>query len=177
MKIRVASREDVKDLVALSRETFTETFGEGYPLRDLATFLDSTYTVENYTTLVERPDTRVWVAIDAGRASGYVVAGPCSLPHDEVEDGDGEIKRLYVRSSYQGGGRGSALFEKALSWLEESGPRTLWLGVWSENYGAQQLYERYGFTHVGSYSFIVGQTRDHEYIYRKSPSPLALEQG
>ena len=37
----------------------------------------------------------------------------------------------------------------ALGWLERDGPRTLWIGVWSENYGAQRFYARHGFEIVG----------------------------
>jgi RimJ/RimL family protein N-acetyltransferase len=43
----------------------------------------------------------------------------------------------------------------------------LWIGVWSENHAAQRLYARKGFTRVGEYLFRVGQTRDHEFIFRR----------
>jgi len=89
------------------------------------------------------------------------------LPHPDVAPGDGELKRLYVRADAQGGGTGAQLFEQALAWLERDGPRTLWISVWSENYGAQRFYARYGFAHAGEYAFIVGQQRDREFIYRR----------
>ena len=55
----------------------------------------------------------------------------------------------------------------ALAWLERKGPRRVWLGVWSKNHGAQRLYERLGFEKVGEYEFLVGKTRDHEFIMRR----------
>lgn len=165
--IRRAVRGDEDELVSLSIATFTETFGSGYPPEDLAFFLEETYTPQAYARLIDGPETAIWIGEEDGLAIGYVLAGPCSLPHEDVGGGDGEIKRLYVSSEYQGGGRGTALFETAMSWLLEDGPRTLWLGVWSENHGAQQLYRRYGFDKVGDYNFIVGSTKDHEYIFRR----------
>ena len=54
-----------------------------------------------------------------------------------------------------------------LAWLERDGQRQLWIGVWSENHGAQRLYARHGFAQVGTYEFVVGQTRDHEFILRR----------
>jgi len=39
--------------------------------------------------------------------------------------------------------------------------------VWSENHGAQRLYARHGFEHVGDYDFVVGNIRDHEFILRR----------
>ena len=54
------------------------------------------------------------------------------------------------------------------------GPRTLWIGVWSENYGAQRLYARHGFEIVGEYSFMVGDHADRELITRR-PARLPVE--
>ena len=102
-----------------------------------------------------------------GRAIGYAVAGPAGLPHPDVAQGDGELKRLYVRAGEQNGGLGSRLFAQAMAWLERDGPRTLWIGVWSENHGAQRFYARHGFARVGRYEFPVGRVRDLEFILRR----------
>jgi ribosomal protein S18 acetylase RimI-like enzyme len=39
--------------------------------------------------------------------------------------------------------------------------------VWSENFGAQRFYGRYGFEKVGEYGFRVGNTVDHEFILKR----------
>ena len=57
--------------------------------------------------------------------------------------------------------------------LERDGPRTLWIGVWSENLGAQRFYGRYGFEKVGEYLFPVGNTNDHEFILRRLKTAAA----
>ena len=98
---------------------------------------------------------------------GYVTACPAHLPHPDVSPDDGEIQRLYILQGHQGGGRGTALLTTALEWLERDGPRTLWIGVWSENYGAQRFYARHGFEIVGDYSFMVGDHADYELITRR----------
>ena len=103
---------------------------------------------------------------------GYVTACPAHLPHPDVAPGDGEIQRLYILQGHQGSGRGTLLLKTALEWLERDGPRTLWIGVWSENYGAQRFYERHGFEIVGDYSFMVGNHADHELITRRLPQAL-----
>jgi ribosomal protein S18 acetylase RimI-like enzyme len=41
-------------------------------------------------------------------------------------------------------------------------PADVWLGVWSENFGAQRIYNRFGFEHVSHYEFKVGSSTDHE---------------
>ena len=104
-----------------------------------------------------------------GRIVGYAHAGPCALPHPEVTPACGELKRLYVRSGRQRGGLGSAMLHKALAWLSAPG-RKLWVGVFFENDGAMRLYERNGFRKVGEYEFVVGGTRDREFILCKKTS-------
>ena len=102
---------------------------------------------------------------------GYVTACPAHLPHPDVAPGDGEIQRLYILRGHQGGGRGTLLLRTGLEWLEREGPRTLWIGVWSENYGAQRFYARHGFEIVGEYSFMVGDHADREFITRRPARP------
>lgn len=167
--IRPARPEDAANLAVLSAETFSETFTY-YPPEDLATYLAEAYTEAGYARDIASPDYGIWVAEQGGNLIGYVVASSAHLPHPELKSTDGEIRRLYVRSEHQGQGLGSQLLEKALQWLLKDKPqRTLWLGVWSENYGAQRLYSRYGFKRVGDYYFEVGSTRDFEFIFRRDP--------
>ena len=92
---------------------------------------------------------------------------PAGLPHADVAAGDGEIKRLYLRRGFQGEGLGARLCDVIMEWLLHDGPRTLWVGVWSENFGAQRFYARYGFAHAGEYAFPVGRVRDREFILRR----------
>jgi GNAT superfamily N-acetyltransferase len=163
--LRVATPADADILADLGTHTFTQTFGHLYPPKDLATFL-VTHAAPAYAAYASDPLYRLWLAEQDGAAIGYALAGPCELPHDEVTPDCGELKRIYVDRSAQGAGAGSLLLKAALDWLQTPG-RTLWIGVWSENYGAQRLYGRYGFEKVGTYDFPVGESRDHEFILRR----------
>ncbi len=69
--------------------------------------------------------------------------------------------------AWQGGGRGTRLLALALDWLEARWTGDLWIGVWSRNLGAQRLYAKMGFEHVGGYQFKVGRSRDDEFILRR----------
>lgn len=167
--IRRATVDDAPVLADLARRTFVETFGHLYPPEDLNAFLDDAYDLGKQRIILAHPDYAVWLLEEAGVAIGHAAAGPCGLPHPDVQPGDGELKRLYVLKSHQSGGWGGRLFQTVLDWLERDGPRPLWIGVWSENHGAQRFYARAGFKHVGDYEFPVGRVRDHEYILRRLP--------
>jgi len=166
ISVRRATGADAERLARLGAETFTETFGHLYPPSDLAIFLSDHHTPEEYGAWIADPAFAVWIAEQDGRAVGYAVAGSCHLPHPEVTPDCGELRRLYVRKETQGSGLGGRLLAQALNWLEQPG-RRLWLGVWSENHGAQRLYARHGFSEVGEYGFMVGRTRDRDLVFAR----------
>jgi len=170
--IRRATVEDASTLSTLAERTFTETFGHLYPPADLQHFLREAYAVERQRVILAHADYAVWLLERDGVAIGHAAAGPCGLPHPDVRAGDGELKRLYLVKAEQRCGWGSRLLENALDWLERDRSRTLWLGVWSENFGAQRFYARYGFTKVGEYLFPVGATNDLEFIMRRVPTGM-----
>ena len=200
--IRRATPADAEALSHLSCTCFTQTFGHLYTPSDLDAFLDEAYSPTVLRAELEDPERATWLLFDepvneagaplsstdhpgtpepgdeapASSVSqapiGYVTACPAHLPHPDVAPGDGEVQRLYILQGHQGGGRGTLLLNTALDWLERDGPRTLWIGVWSENYGAQRFYARHGFEIVGDYSFMVGNHADHELITRRLPRAL-----
>lgn len=165
--IRRATPADAEALSRIGAQTFTETFGHLYPPQDLADFLVYAYGLARTRMDLADPAKAAWLVEADGAVVGYALAGPCDLPHDEVTPTCGELKRLYVLKRLQGDGTGSRLMAAVLAWLEQDGPRRLWIGVWSENFGAQRLYQRMGFDKVGEYEFAVGQTRDREFILRR----------
>jgi len=167
--IRLATPADVPALARLAETTFVQAFVEGhaiaYPPDDLAAFLTASYAPEKVAGWIADPRGHVIVAEDAqGALIGYAQSGDNELPYGDAKPGDGELKRLYVRREHQGDGVGRALLERSLAWL---GDRMILIGVWSENYGAQRLYARYGFEKVGEYHFMVGLFADAEFILRR----------
>lgn len=179
--IRRAVPEDAPALADLGRETFIETFIEGfaipYPAEDLAAYIARVYAPGAYAARIADPAQAVWLAGPAECPLAYAVAGPCGLPHSEAHPSDGELKLLYVRREAQGAGFGPVLLEAALTWLEREGPRPLWIGVWSGNTRAQKLYARRGFAKAGEYDFPVGRWIDREWILHRPARELAVDDG
>lgn len=165
--IRRATSADAEQLSALAIATYTETFGDSYPPQDLQDFLAMHYAVAPQQRELDDPLSAAWLLFDGGQPAGYLAAGPNGLPHLQAQHGDIELKRLYVRASHQGRGHGARLMEAFLAWLDQPRRRTLWVGVWSENAGAQRFYARYGCVQVGTYEFEVGDSRDLEFILRR----------
>jgi ribosomal protein S18 acetylase RimI-like enzyme len=165
--LRTARAQDAAVLTDLGRKTFVATFGRLYPPEDLAAFLAEAHTPEKYAAWAVDPAYGLFIAeAPDGRAIGYALVGPNTLPHPDARPGDGELKRIYVIEEAQGTGAGSKLMHASLEFLDRLG-RPLWIGVWSGNHRAQQLYVRHGFAKAGEYEFPVGKTRDREFILRR----------
>jgi diamine N-acetyltransferase len=168
MTVRRATAADAAELARLSEVTFTETFGHLYPPEDLAEYVTRVCTPRAYLELIEDPRAGVWLAgPEHGPAAGYVVAANCKLPVENLEPQAGEIRQLYILSSQQNAKLGSKLLDAALDWLVAQKRTPIYIGVWSENHGAQRFYGRYGFVKVGEYGFPVGKTVDHEFILKR----------
>ena len=130
LRIRRATSADAGMLAGISRDTFVETFGHLYAPEDLAWHLDFSYDPEKYRDALDEQGAVAWMLEDeADAVQGYAFAGPCGLPHGDVQPGDLELKRLYLRRSLQNGGWGARLFAEAEDWMRRNGPAAIWIGV------------------------------------------------
>jgi ribosomal protein S18 acetylase RimI-like enzyme len=166
--IQRATLSDASALAVLGAATFTETFGHLYPPEDLQTFLVGTHSVDAWARVLADSQRGVWIAtLDGARPVAFIAVGPCKLPVENLEPAAGEIQQLYVLARHHNLRLGSQLMDRALEWLEAQGRTPVYIGVWSENFGAQRFYGRYRFEKVGEYEFRVGGTVDHEFILKR----------
>jgi diamine N-acetyltransferase len=165
---RRATPTDAQSLAALGAATFTETFGHLYPADDLHAFLTRSHSLDAWTRTLTDPEHAVWLAALADATPiGFIAAGACKLPVANREPTAGEIHQLYVLAGYHNLRLGSRLMDRGLEWLAARGRTPLYIGVWSQNLGAQRFYGRYGFNKVGEYGFPVGKTVDREFILKR----------
>ena len=165
-RVRRATDKDAAELAHLGEVTFMETFGHLYPAEDAVAYVASAFTEK--TCLEKLADARLsyWLVHGDGMPVGFALAGYCKLPVPNLEPTAGELRQLYVQSAYQKQRLGTLLFDAAIDWLEAH-YAPLYIGVWSENYGAQRFYARHGFVKVGEYGFPVGRTVDREFILKR----------
>ena len=168
LAVRRATDKDAAELAHLGEATFTETWAHLYPPADSAAYVASAFTEK--VCLAKLADSRMayWLLNAEGEpAVGFALAGYYKLPVPNLEPSAGELRQLYVRAAYQKQRLGTLLFNAAVEWLEAH-YSPLYVGVWSENHGAQRFYGRHGFVKVGEYGFPVGKTVDREFIFKRS---------
>lgn len=168
MILRPASLDDLADLVALSRRTFSESFGHLYAAEDLAAFLDENRAPDTLAAGIADPEVSITLAEEDGALLGYSTVY-FGKRFDERADPQPSapciLSQLYCLPQAIGRGIGAALIERALAEARARGCDAMQLSVWSENFGAQRFYARYGFQKVADIDFWVGRHRDDEFLY------------
>lgn len=168
MHLRPANSADIPALLALSRASFTDAFGHLYNPDDLAEFLDTHRTRGKLTADIESSVIEVTVAEEDGALLGYSIVhlaeGFAQRPPPGPEH-PATLSQLYCARETGGRGIGTQLLENALQVARANGCDAVQLSVYSENFGAQRLYQRYGFRKVADIDFWVGNHRDDEFLY------------
>lgn len=169
MILRPVSLEDVPALATLGRESFAAAFGHLYSEKDLNGFLEMVYSEKSVREEVEGPECIHQVADDGERMLGYVkLRAPSWYAEDSPTDGISNpiaLGQLYTQPDATGQGIGAALMEWAIAEARERGHDAIQLSVWSQNFGGQRFYQRYGFAKVADIDFYVGEQRDEEFLY------------
>jgi ribosomal protein S18 acetylase RimI-like enzyme len=166
--LRSATLADAPALAQLGRDSFVAAFGHLYRPEDLAAFLAEYRTAEKFREHLADPPTLIQVAEEDGRLAAYclIVRGE---PFDERPEPRPErpvfLSQLYCAPGMAGRGLGAALIEWAIGEARAWHADAVQLSVFSENFGAQRFYQRYGFAKVADIDFWVGNHRDAEFLY------------
>lgn len=166
MILRPAFLEDIPALAELGRISFCEKFAHLYSDEDLDSFLQQVYSIEGVTGDFHEPNFVYRLAEDESGLTGYckiaIVSGYAEYSDAKRPMG---LYQLYTAPDRTGEGIGAALTDWALAQARERGADAIQLSVYSENYGAQRFYERYGFAKIADIGFWVGKQRDAEFLY------------
>ena len=167
MILRPASLDDLDALVELSRRTFTDSFGHLYAAQDLAAFLDENRAPDTLAAGIADPAVSITLAEDGEALLGYSTVyfgeGFDERP-DPQPSAPCVLSQLYCLPQATGRGIGAAMIERALAEARARRCDAMQLSVWSENFGAQRFYARYGFQKVADIDFWVGRHRDDEFL-------------
>ena len=133
--IRTPTAADAATLGVVGRQTFIDTFVDGfgipYPADDLAAFLDASFSPEGTAAKLAEPGAAWWVAERNGELLAFANAGPNTLPHPDARPSHAELRRLYVSKGAQGLGLGTQLLALSLDWMQAHSDGPIWIGVWS----------------------------------------------
>ena len=170
VKIEQVSEKDLPDLIAISRETFADTFGKDNSPEDMAKFLDESYNEDKLGAEIATPGSFFYFLKVDGEVAGYLKLDVDDAQNEDVDPNGLEVERIYLRKSFQHRGLGKKLFEFAEEKGRERGKSVLWLGVWEHNENAKTVYASRGLTRFSEHVFVLGDDRQTDFLLKK---PLA----
>lgn len=135
-----SSPQDLAQLEAIMRETFTDTFASEQSAEDLNAFLDKNYNQPVLKRELADQDSETFFYKVDGQPAAYLKVNWNVAQTEKQFENALEIQRIYVR---------------------------IWLGVYEHNLNAQGFYQHYGFKRVGQHTFTVGTDRQTDFLLAK----------
>ena len=168
-RIRMAAPADVAALALVGGASFLETFHDSIPGADMLAHVRHRHADAVYAAWLAAPDADCWLAeAPMGAPLGYAVLTTPDLPDDILEDGDLELRRIYVLSVAHGTGTGARLMQAAIDSATARGAGRLLLGVYDANVRAIGFYRRMGFAEIGTRTFTVGTQRFDDLVFARA---------
>ncbi|MBD5430692.1 GNAT family N-acetyltransferase [Lactobacillus sp.] len=166
--IKKVDTEDVKELQKISRLTFKETFGADNSTENMTEFLDKTYAEEKLLNEIKNPNSHFFFLLVDDKVVGYLKVNEADAQSEDVAENALEIERIYLTHEYQHRGLGLVLIKLAEKIARENNKDNMWLGVWENNFNAQNFYNKDGFKRVSQHTFVVGNDPQTDYILVKT---------
>ncbi|TLM82221.1 GNAT family N-acetyltransferase [Pseudarthrobacter sp. NamE2] len=171
--IRKATADDAGALAALAAVTFPLACPPSSSPQDIADHLANTLSERHFQRYLADPDVTILVLDSGGRLNGYSL-----LVNREASDPDVaavltllpsvELSKCYVHPEYHGLGAAAELMHASLQAAAAAGGAGFWLGVNSQNARAIRFYEKSGFRKVGTKTFQLGSTVEHDFVLERA---------
>ncbi|KNH16098.1 acetyltransferase [Arthrobacter sp. ZBG10] len=174
--LRQATADDAGALAELAAVTFPLACPPSSSAVDIAAHLAATLSEACFDDYLADPDITITVIDSEGALDGYslLVARPATDPdvaaaltlHPSVE-----LSKCYVHPAQHGLGAAAELMRATLAAAAATGAAGIWLGVNNQNERALRFYTKSGFRQVGTKSFRLGTTVEHDFVLERALTP------
>ncbi|WP_045729989.1 GNAT family N-acetyltransferase [Pseudarthrobacter chlorophenolicus] len=171
--IRRATTDDAGALAELAAVTFPLACPPSSSPEDIAAHIANTLSEDHFRRYLADPDITILVLDSGDRLNGYslLVDRPASDP--DVASAltltpSVELSKCYVHPEHHGLGAAAELMHASVQAAAEAGRAGIWLGVNSQNARAIRFYGKSGFRKVGTKSFRLGNTVEHDFVLERA---------
>lgn len=171
--IRRATMADAGALAELAAVTFPLACPPSSSPEDIAAHLANTLSEDHFRGYLADPDITILVLDSGDRLNGYslLVDRPASDP--DVASAltltpSVELSKCYVHPEHHGLGAAAELMHASVQAAGAAGRAGIWLGVNSQNARAIRFYGKSGFRKVGTKSFRLGSTVEHDFVLERA---------
>lgn len=171
--VRRATVADAGALAELAAVTFPLACPPSSSPEDIAAHLANTLSEDHFRGYLADPDITILVLDSGDRLNGYslLVDRPASDP--DVASAltltpSVELSKCYVHPEHHGLGAAAELMHASVQAAGAAGRAGIWLGVNSQNARAIRFYGKSGFRKVGTKSFRLGSTVEHDFVLERA---------
>lgn len=174
--IRRATADDAGRLARLAAVTFPLACPPSSTAADIAAHLAATLSEDNFRAYLADPDITILVIDAEGGLRGYSLLAARPAGDPDVAAAltilpSTELSKCYVHPDHHGLGAAAELMHASIVEAAGAGARGLWLGVNELNARAIRFYEKSGFRKVGTKSFRLGSTVEHDFVLERPATP------
>lgn len=154
------------ELVMISRDTFSGTFGNQNTPENIQLHLDNSFNEERLSGELADTNCEFYFAKNQDQIIGYLKINFNDAQTDLKEKEGMELERIYVLKEFQGRGFGNSMINFVIAKARETHIKYVWLGVWERNVKAVEFYKRQQFEIFDTHSFMLGEEEQVDYIMR-----------
>jgi ribosomal protein S18 acetylase RimI-like enzyme len=174
--IRTATADDAGRLARLAAVTFPLACPPESRPEDIAAHLAATLSEDHFRAYLADPEITILVIDAGGELQGYSLLVARATQDPDVaavltELPCTELSKCYVHPDHHGLGAAAELIHASIVEAAGAGARGLWLGVNEQNARAIRFYEKSGFRRVGTKSFRLGSTVEHDFVLERPLAP------
>lgn len=165
--IRPVRREEIPLLRDFAEQTFLTAFGPRNTVEDMAIYVEHNFSLSHIQQEFEQPDSQFFMAWQGATLVGYLKINSGNSQTEQCLENALEIERIYVSAAHQGQRIGQALLAYAVMIAQEANKSWVWLGVWDQNHGAIQFYQRHGFITFDQHEFYLGKDKQTDLMMKR----------
>lgn len=154
--VREIVLSEIKELQAISKQTFFETFASTNSEDDMNKYFEENLSTERLTKEVTNTNSQFYFALLDNNIIGYLKLNFGESQTELKDNRSVEIERIYVLKEFHGKNIGQLLYQKALEAAKLSDADYVWLGVWEHNPRAIKFYQKNGFYEFDKHIFRLG---------------------
>jgi diamine N-acetyltransferase len=154
--IRRAVPADAELLRDVARRTYYDTFASSNTPANMEAYLSTAFSLPQLEMELKDPRGAFFLAEVDKIVAGYARLLAGEVPACIAGPSPVELVRLYVDRPWQGAGVAHSLMENCFGEARRQGFKTIYLGVWEQNFRAQAFYRKWGFARVGEHIFQMG---------------------
>jgi ribosomal protein S18 acetylase RimI-like enzyme len=169
LTVTTATVAELDELADVAARTFPLACPPSSTPDNVAAFIDANLSPARFAEYLADPDRVVLTARDEHRMVGYAMLVRGVLDDADVQAAVTlrpavELSKMYVLPDAHGAGASAALMNDALARARTLRAACVWLGVNQENQRAQRFYAKHGFAALGTKTFRLGATLEHDYV-------------